>query len=212
MLPISGITAYQKVDITGVTNSIMKDGLIQIHPFEFYKQFTRTQLVNFFVEYGVYVLPTAELIAWLKANIRGKAIEIGAGNGAIARALQIPATDSYMQAEPAIIAAYATMGQKPIVYPSDVEKLNYSFAIKKYKPETVIGAFITHKYNGIDGNALGVNEGFILNYCKRYIMIGNLDTHKTKPLLKRLHNPLYFPWLITRSQDYSKNRIFVFDN
>ena len=43
----------------------------------------------------------------------------------------------------------------------------------------------------------GVYEEDILERVKMYINIGNLDTHKDKPILKLTHDEYYFNWLIT---------------
>lgn len=101
-----------------------------------------------------------------------------------------------MQERPEIKMYYLMGGQPVIQYPSDVEKLDAEQAINKYKPDTVIGCFITHKfdYSTNSGNAFGVQEEFIIKNVRRYINVGNLETHRLKP---------------TRSVDQSKNRIWV---
>lgn len=163
--------------------------------------------------HGIYILPTEELINWLKENISGSAIEIGAGNGAISRALKIPITDSRLQEQEEIKKIYSAMGQPVIIYPDDVEKLDADEAVKKYNPDTVIGAFITHKYRDdrpeIGGNQYGVEEESILDAVKKYINIGNLITHGMKPILKMKHEQYFFDWIITRAVDQKMNRIFV---
>jgi cephalosporin hydroxylase len=146
------------------------------------------------------VLPTEELIDFLHYQLTYPAIEIGAGTGAIARALKIPATDSHMQERPEIKAYYESMGQPVIKYPIDVIKMDAETALKHYKPNTVVGAYITHKYNGVSGNMYGVVEGKILAAKCKYILIGNDTIHHDKPILKYDHKTLRFDWLVTRSQ------------
>lgn len=193
---------------------LIRDGLLQVKPFDYFKNIPENDIKLFMVEHGIYVMPTQELIEWLMDNIIGSAIEIGAGVGSIGRALGIPITDNKMQQWPMIKMMYEMMHQKPIEYPEDVEELDYADAVIKYRPETVIGGFITHKWlPGMDqGNEHGVREEFLLNNTKRYIMIGNRITHAAKPILKRDHLELYFPWLVTRGMDQSQNRIFVWDS
>lgn len=158
---------------------------------------------------GIYVLPTEELIEWLRPHC-DNAIEIGAGNGTIGRALGIPITDSHLQANPEIQKIYKTFGQPPIEYPADVEKLDALQAIEKYNPKTVIGAYITHLYRDgdVEGNMFGVDEYKVID-GRMYINIGNADTHKHKPILSIPHEEYHFDWIITRSADQSKNRIWV---
>lgn len=185
-------------------------GNLKILPFSFWTGFSYNQIKLFMLKHGLYFIPTIEIIQVLIPIVQNsKSIEIGCGNGAIGRALNIPITDSKLQEQPEISKMYIAMGQPPIKYPSDVIKLDAKQAIEKYKPEVVIGSFITHKYNGIDGNEFGVDENYILKNVYKYVMIGNLDTHKTKPILKQPHYAIYLPQLITRSYNQSQNRIFI---
>ena len=208
-------TFITKCDLTKLKSEILdSEGKLIIKPYSFYQGIDANELKYFMVENAIYVMPTQELIDWLKANIVGKAIEIGAGNGAIARTLNIPITDSRMQERPEIKWYYETViKQAPIKYHNDIEKLDAIEAIDKYKPDTIIGAFITHKFEESigSGNAYGVKEEIILQKVKRYINIGNKITHKEKPILKTEHKEYYFEWLITRGADQSQNAIFVFD-
>ena len=186
-----------KVDVSALEKEALDPrGHLVIKPAEFWEKQGVNLAQNFMYKHGIYVLPTSELIEWLNDKILGSAIEIGAGNGSIGRALKIPITDSKMQDRIDIKLMYATAGQPTIKYPSDIEKLEASAAITKYKPQTVIGAFITHKY--IDevkmGNYWGVNEDFLLASVKRYLNIGNLETHKYKPILQIKHDSHYYPW------------------
>lgn len=199
-------------DVSEIEKEAMLDGKLQILPYSFYKEHDINTILVFMHKHGIYVLPTQELIDWLKENIVGSAIEIGAGNGAIGRALGIPITDSKMQDDPAVKAFYKMAGQPTITYPSDIIKMDALEAVTKYKPNTVIGAFITHKFNPItnDGNTLGVAEEFVLLGCDKYINIGNTVTHKNKPILQLKHESFQFDWLITRAVHQALNRIFVF--
>lgn len=198
-------------NIEEIESKAFKNGLLIPLPSFFYKQFTRNQIEYFCWKHGIYVVPTTELIAFLEANSKGTTIEIGCGHGAIGRTLNIPITDSKLQEDKQVRQFYKATNQPTIQYPSDVIELDAESAIKKYKPNTVIGAFITHKYTpkSETGNMFGVVEGKILKSVDKYINIGNLDTHKAKPILKYPHTEQYFHWLITRSQDQSKNRIFI---
>lgn len=206
-------------DISHINKQAFENGLLKVMPSSFYKSLDENSLKLFMLNHGIYVIPTTELIDWLKENIYKTeniyetAIEIGAGLGTIARALQIPITDSRMQEFPDVKLIYNMGGQPTIKYPSDVEKLDYKEAIEKYKPKTVIGCFITHKHkSGMStGNMYGVEEEYILKNVQRYINIGNLQTHKDKPILKEKSTEYNFDWLITRSHNQSLNRIWVYD-
>jgi hypothetical protein len=201
-------------DLTALTNEVIgADGLLKIKPYSFYKGVNENELKFFLHQNAIYVLPTTELIDWLKENIIGTAIEIGAGHGAIGRALNIPTTDSRMQERPEIKFIYESSGQPVIKYNNDIEKLDAIQALDKHKPDTVIGAFITHKYDERigNGNAFGVQEELILQRTKRYINICNKVTHKDKPILKVKHKEYKFDWLITRAVNQNENAIIMFD-
>jgi len=204
----------QKCDLSNIIAGIYTDNVLQVRDAAFYDQFTRNEIMYLMLIKAVYVIPTTELIDWLRDNIIGTAIEIGAGHGAIGRALGIPITDSYMQALPEIQVQYKMIGQEPITYLPDVEKLEALEAVEKYKPQTVIGAFITHRWlPGMNnGNMYGPNEELMMTKIRRYINIGNLVTHKAKPLLDVPHQQYHPSWLITRAIHQEYNRIFIFEN
>lgn len=173
-------------------------------------------------QHGVYTFPTLEMIEWLKDQIRGRsAIEICAGYGAIGRALGIPTTDSYIQTTPEMIALYTKMGQVPIQPPPDVEKLEASEAVEKYKPQVVIAAYATQKYQEgdeggegrpkVNSSVYGVDELSILPKLEKYINIGNVLSHGDKRILKQFPNFKRYrvPWLFTRSGSPGGNEIVV---
>ncbi len=194
-------------DTTALEKILFKDSLLQVLPFSEVQNFDEMELLNVMFKHGIYVLPTQELIDFLKTEIKGVAIEIGCGLGAIGRALNILITDSLLQTQPEIKAYYEALGQPVINYPDDVIQITADQALKRYKPNTVIGAYITHKYNGVDGNAFGVNEQNIL-LGRKYINIGNDNVHSSKPITKYLHETFRFDWLVTRSEK-SKNHIKI---
>ena len=181
-----------------------------------------------FQEAAVYVWPTTELLTWLKNNIPdlGSTIEIGSGNGVIAQELGINATDSYMQSdrfEPKSkqqeeihqsgLLYYDALRQKRINYGCNVEQLDAIDAVLKYKPKHVLGCYITHKFKeGMSqGNALGVNEEWILNrrHFQSYTMVGNLSVHGSKPILSKKHEQIKLDGLLLRAKHPEDNRIFV---
>lgn len=201
-------------DLTELNASVMPGDKLLIKPYDFWQNRDEVEIGNFMHAHGIYVLPTQELIDWLNLQIRGNAIEICAGNGAIGRALGIPITDNRMQEWPLIKEHYASLGQPTIKYPDDVQKFEASEAIAHFCAHTAIGAFVTHRYNGKSGNAFGPNENDVCSRLYRYILIGNEITHADKPILDKNHykyETFSFPWLITRSHRQDLNRIWVFD-
>lgn len=174
---------------------------------------------------GYYQVPSIELISFLKELIpdTSKAIEIASGSGNIGYHLGLRMTDSYQQKDDFETALYyKAMGIEPVPYGKDVEKLDAISAIKKYKPEIVLGCWATHLYEEnlhyLGGNKDGIAEHLFPAFgVKKYIFVGNENTHKTKPLLNvynrviknlKIHKA---DWLYSRSMAFDKNFILEID-
>lgn len=169
-----------------------------------------------------YGIVTSELIEWLNSYINGrKAIEIGSGSGDLAHHLGIKGTDNKMQDDPSfringlsVKDLYLSTGQPIIKYPSWVEKLAAGEAVEKYKPEVVVGMWVTHWIDPSKppppggGNCFGVVEEDIIKRAT-YIMIGNRYIHQYKPALKLPHQELELPFLRSRRPD--ENVIYIWE-
>lgn len=212
-------SVFNKKDISTLNNLLLKEGELQILPYEYLKPFSQNEISQFCVENGFYVVPTVELVVFLQNEIgennNDKAMEIGAGHGAISRSLNIRAIDNFMQLKPEIKALYDNLKQEIVPYGKHVEKMDGNEAIKKYKPNVVIGAYATHKYNPKEhwrgGNAYGFNEKLILERVKKYIHIGNKSTHSKKPILKYRHREIKEEWIVSRSQHIGENVIWIWE-
>jgi hypothetical protein len=196
-------------------------GILKAMPAAYYAQFDQVQLSAFCVSNALYCLPTLELLDELNRLIlevspSRNAIEIGAGNGAIGKALGIHATDSYMQTRPEIQMYYQSLRQPTIAYGSHVENLDANAAVERYRPDVVVGAWVTHLFDSSaewrGGNAFGIDEGAILSKVKRYIVIGNRQVHDKKPILDRVTRVIEADYLFSRSAGASdQNAIFIWD-
>jgi len=167
-------------------------GRLKIMPKAYYQGTTQSERSALALLTGNYLLPTFELVDWIREQIAGRsAIEIGSGNGILADALGIPATDNRMQENPDIAAHYAAMGQPVITYGDNVEKLDAQEAIAKYRPQVVVAAWVTHRYDPsrhlAGGNMFGVDEGAVIDACEDYVFIGNTQVHAGKPIWDRPH-------------------------
>ncbi len=189
---------------------------LKVVPAYIYKDIPVEHLALWCHNKGIYGLPTTELIDWLKDQIIPSSIEIGSGNGAIGRELSIPITDACLMENPAIALAYISSGQPITKYPEDIIRRDAVSAIKEYNPNTVIGCWVTHKYDPREhwrgGNMFGIDEQFILDNVKKYIVIGNINVHKEKKILEKPHKEYQFPWLYSRSMSQDKNIIYVWEN
>jgi hypothetical protein len=191
-------------------------GNLKILNSSFYSNIPIEHLIVWCHHKGIYCLPTTELIEWLKPHIiLNKTIEIGAGNGAIGRELNVPITDACLMRKPEIAMYYKIIGQPVTNYPDDIIELDAVKAIDFYKPSVVIGSWITHRYEEEQshrgGNAYGVDENFVIENVNKYIMIGNESVHKLKPILELSHKEYKFPWLYSRSLSYENNVIYVWE-
>jgi hypothetical protein len=170
--------------------------------------------VLFCVKHGIYCLLTQELVDRLQQIIAGRsAIEVGAGHGMLAKTLGIPATDNRQQEAPEIKAYYASLGQPTVPYGPHVEKLDALEAVEKYRPEVVIGCWVTHKYHpgrhAAGGNADGLDEEEIIANCGTYVVIGNEKVHAGKSIWKLPHHIEYPEWLMSRAINGSRDFIAV---
>lgn len=195
---------------------VSKSGLIMPVSFDVLKAFTQEEISVFCHKHAVYRLPVLELLDFLKTEIGDRiAMEIGAGNGCIGRNLGIKMVDNHMQTFPEIRDHYKLMRQPTITYGNDVQRMDAIQAVKKYRPEVVIGCWITNKQKGglTIADMYGIDEEMLFsNGVKKYIMVGNLLTHFDKVLLSTTTHTVYqFPWLVSRSMSRDKNIIFVFE-
>ena len=205
---------------TPIPDDLIEDGNLRLMPCEeMDRRLPGAARMLWCHKHARYGLINAELVSWLRDHIIGerKVIEIGSGHGDLAKHLHIHGTDNKMQERPQIRDHYARSGQPSIQYPAWVEKIDAVAAVRKHKPDVVVASWVTH---WIDprfpappggGNMFGVRENEILDEAVTYVMLGNLFTHEHKPILKRQHTELYFPWLRSRSQQPHLDRIFIWE-
>ena len=171
---------------------------------------TREERLLFGVRHGIYSFPTQELVGFLKERIAGRgAIEIGAGHGVLAAALNIPATDNRQQEEPAMRAYYKSIRQPTVPYGENVEKLDALTALRRYRPRVVVACWVTHvmdpKNPGAGRSATGVDEAQLIAECDEYIFIGNEHVHHQKPIWSLPHEKLKPAWLYSRAANGTKD-------
>lgn len=166
---------------------------------------------------AIYQYPTTELVEFLLTRIpatRGT-IEICAGRGRLGHALGVRAIDRYTCDEPEAHALYGMMGQ-PLIRPAvDVERMTAAKAVQKYKPHTVVGAFVTQRCVNSDpagtGSMFGVREETMLRKVRRYILVGNANTHRHKRIRAKRHRTWRFPWLVSRALRQDLNEIWEWE-
>jgi hypothetical protein len=212
---MSEVRIINPQNLADISRSVLAaPGRPRVMPASFYQKATLDERVALGVRHGLYGLPTEELIDWLKTEINGRsAIEIGAGHGALAAALGIPATDNWMQNNPAIAAYYESIKQPVVKYGGHVERLDAAQAVAKHKPQVVIASWVTHRYSpsrhAAGGNSDGVDEEALLDACESYIFIGNLKVHGGKSIWRRPHRIIEPDWLYSRSFNGTKDFIAV---
>lgn len=191
------------------------NGRMRILPASFWASTTPGERAWFGACTGIYSFPTVELVARLKEIIAGrKAIEIGAGNGVLAEALGIVATDNFQQRMPKYKLLYALQRWTTVPYGDNVVDMHASRAVRHYKPDVVIGCWVTHKYDprahARGGNEIGVDEPDILRHCAAYVFVGNKETHALKPIWDRPHSIEYPSYVYARAPIEGRDFIAIF--
>lgn len=186
------------------------DGAPQVLPASFYASTTLNERLILCVKQALYGLPTSELVDWLTRYIADRAaVEIGAGTGALTRALRaagvdIRGVDNFLQERPEVRQFYAAIQQPTIQYGRDVEKIDALAAVKALQPKVVIASWFTHKYDPQNhtagGNEHGADEAEIIANCDAYVFIGNSGVHAQKPIWKLPHAKFEPEWLYSRAR------------
>lgn len=195
-----------------------ENGVLKPLPANDLRNIPTQELKVWAVKNAVYQFPTTELIEFLGNEIGDRsAIEICAGHGGIGKALNIPSTDSFMQQLPEVQQFYAALKAPTTNPPAHVLKYEATEAVDYFKPQVVVGAYVTQLYkegdteSGIGSNIYGVNEEYIVEKVETYIMIGNLMSHQDKRVFSSPYKEYQFPWLINRSRRQNLNRIWIWN-
>ena len=203
--------------VRDISSQLLDDrGELKPVPSAVLEQTTDVERSVFGARHACYLLPTAELVTHLRELIGARsALEIGSGNGVLAKALGIPASDSYQQDRPDIAAYYQALRQKTIRYGENVQKRDALEAVRTLRPQVVVGAWVTHRYDPrrhwAEGNMDGVDEEALLELCEQYIFIGNDSVHAKKSIWRHPHRKAYLPFIFSRAKDGSKDFIAVWD-
>lgn len=189
-------------------------GRLKVMPASFYAQTSLEERALFGVRHAHYSFPTTELVEHLTALIAGRsALEIGSGNGVLAQALGIRATDNRQQDSPEVRRYYEAHSQPTIRYGDNVETLDALAAVKKYKPQVVVASWVTHRYDSrrhwAGGNQGGVSEEDIIANCEAYVFIGNESVHRAKSIWALPHQKSSPSWLYSRAANGSPNFIAI---
>lgn len=193
------------------------DGRIKLLPAQTWRDVPHELLIRWCYDKGVYGIPTLELVEWLRRKIRDRsAIEIGAGIGDLGFHLGIPQTDSFVQSDGKWDKFYSMIGQSPTKPRADVVRMCAREAVAHYKPDVVIGSWITRRFvPGVDIPQVtlafpdGVDEEALYDSVDSYIVIGNEAIHGCKTLLERPHQVLHPTWLVSRSAQPTRNCIYL---
>lgn len=173
--------------------------------------------------HAVFQFVTIELLDWLKTEIgEAKALEICAGNGVISRSLGIVGVDNRIQQKAYFqrnaIDFYGELHPDNFTAPPrEIKNYNANDAVRIFRPEVVVGAFVTPKVTradnarGIMGNGYGPDMFEMFKRLKKYIHFGNRRTHLPNPIYDLPHLELEYPWLVTRCVDPSLNRVWIWE-
>lgn len=205
----------QETDTQPIKEGVYKDGEFQILGSSFWNKFSKNQILKFMNEESLYVLPTEELLDFLDKEIgENSAIEVGAGRGIIGRELNIRTTDSHQQSDSFMKVLYKAYNIPTIKYPHYIEKIDAVSAARKYRPHTILGCFVTHKWRGDtqSGNDFGIDMTKMFSFAKKFILVGNKKIHNDNPLMRLPHKEIELDGLITRGFNSELNRIFIWEH
>ena len=221
-----GVT-IEKQDVRYLEALLLDElGRLKPVPASLLSQIPRLDLIYFCNVHGFYSIPSVELIDLLMGSIPNieKTIEIGAGNGVYGRCMNIKMTDNYQQHPKNrnkfnnCIAAYERIGAALVPYGDDVEERDARDAVSYYKPKTVIGAWVTQKYNmrrpHMKGNMFGVPYQWIYNrkHVEQIILIGNKNVHGNVEIMRHPHEEIQCDDLLfSRAIDSGNDRIFIWN-
>lgn len=189
-------------------------GNLRVMPASFYANTTTHERALLGTLLGAYGLPTIELVDWLtKVTAGRKTIEIGSGNGVLAKAAGIQGTDNFLQIRSDVRQYYAALNQPIVPYGDQVERLEAEQAVRMFKPDIVVACWVTHLWDerrpSAGGNMYGVDEEWIVNHCQSYIFIGNEQVHRDKSIWSMTHEKYTPPWLYSRAHNGSADFIAV---
>lgn len=199
-------------DISG--EALDESGRLRVLPAAFWAGTTAQERALFGHRHGLYSFPTKELVEHLRELIGGRpAIEIGAGHGVLAQALGITATDSLQHGKEPYRAMILAAGQQTVPYGPNVVECHASQAVRRFRPQVVVGCWVTHRYerdrHEHGGNEVGVDEPDILAHCDTYVLVGNEQVHAGKKIWDRRHTIDYPPWLYSRAMNPTREFIAV---
>jgi hypothetical protein len=189
---------------------LLPDGAPRVLPARMFAEIPWVQLRIWLHKQALYGVVTKELVKYLMTLIGDRtAIEIGSGTGVLGKALGIPITDSRVQERPDVAFLYKLQGQPTIRYGASVEKLEALEAVEKYRPQVVVGSWLTQFSDGSRmGSMYGVDEEALLEQVELYIMFGSIRNHGAKAICGRPHQVIQEPWMWSRAED---SALFVWE-
>lgn len=213
--PVRDVFEVSPVMTRDISGEVLDErGLPRVLPASYWATTTPDERAVFGHRYGLYSFPTVELVDYLRDLIGGRpAIEIGAGHGVLATALDIPATDSKQHEMPEYKLMYnrGDGGHPPAPYGPNVIHLDAAAAVYKFRPKVVIACWVSHKFNPrrprASGNERGVNEGNVIDRCETYVLVGNEAIHRDKPIWERPHTIIYPGFVYSRARNGSRDFI-----
>lgn len=195
---------------------LLPNGAIELLPAAYYDKQAHVDMMLWCHHHARYGLPTVELIEWLKERIGDRtAIEIGAGSGDLCHHLGVKGIDNYQQTFPDVEVYYRLAGQPTIKYAPWVENIGALEAVTQYRPQVVIGSWITEWISPLEpppphgGNMFGVKESEMLPLVETYILIGNKRIHGNKEIMKLPHTELQLPFVKSRSSRPDQDRVYI---
>jgi hypothetical protein len=176
---------------------------IKLLPASAYDSITRQDLQLWCYYRNRYLLPTVELVDWLKTKIgERQTIEIGADYSDLGHHLGIRSIGNHLISHDTSHTTVLFPGQIPIrvISSSMYQQVDAMQAILEFKPEVVLGAWIPEKFSS-DLYALNkyIPNDYQIIQNAEYIHIGSKKIHGRSKLLEFVHETIEIPGLISRT-------------
>lgn len=209
----------QVLDSSASTDAIrkrlMRGREMLVRPASEWQAFSWSEQRLLLHETATFVAPTEELVDFLDREIgEDSAVEICCGNGWIGRELDLKLTDSKAHEKKEVRMMYRMCNNPVIHYPADVLKMEAQRAVTIYHPHTVLACYPAFRWEDDRqiGSDYGVDFHQLLKRVKKIIIVGNDHVHGGFSFMDIPHQEIHIDGMITRSEDRSADRIYIFKN
>lgn len=196
-----------------------EDGLLRLLPLAAYEVIPRPLLSYWAMLWGYWILPTVELVAWVREQLGDRpAVEVAAGAGVLGRALGIACIDWNTRRHFPEIALITRLAQQrdPARGAHVLDEEAWA-AIVQRRPRAVVAAYpVQRVYEGdpavFGGSRCGIEEWRIVRSVERYLVLGSAGAIGKRKISRLPHRRVRAPGLVTRCLYPEEEYAWIWDN